>query len=82
MHVQRKGNLPQQAADRRSLNIDANEELEVWGPQVATAAGCRGVIYVSASTITRAAFAPEPPVSPVPGCVPDPQRYSPGIGVL
>src|SRR5256885_8868737 len=24
--------------------------------------------------ISRAAFAPEPPVSPVPGCVPDPQR--------
>ena len=24
--------------------------------------------------ISRAAFAPEPPVSPVPGCVPDPHR--------
>ncbi len=24
--------------------------------------------------ISRAAFAPDPPLSPVPGCVPDPQR--------
>src|SRR5207302_4524923 len=31
--------------------------------------------------ISRAAFAPEAPVSPVPGCVPDPQRYRFSIGV-
>jgi hypothetical protein len=31
--------------------------------------------------ISFAAFIPEPPVSPVPGCVPDPQRYKLRIGV-
>jgi hypothetical protein len=31
--------------------------------------------------ISRAAFAPDPPVNPAPGCVPDPHRYRFLIGV-
>jgi len=31
--------------------------------------------------ISRAAFAPEPPVKPAPGCVPLPHRYRFAIGV-
>src|SRR5207247_9107021 len=37
--------------------------------------------YFESFRISRAAFAPEPPVSPVPGCVPEPHRYSPWTGV-
>src|SRR5580658_2668756 len=32
--------------------------------------------------ISRAALAPDAPVKPLPGCVPEPQRYSPQMGVL
>src|SRR6185369_4360579 len=35
----------------------------------------------SSFKISRAALAPEPPVSPTPGCVPEPQRYKFWIGV-
>jgi hypothetical protein len=31
--------------------------------------------------ISRAAFAPDPPVSPAPGCVPEPHKYRFWIGV-
>lgn len=31
--------------------------------------------------ISRAAFAPDMPFRPVPGCVPDPQRYRLRMGV-
>src|SRR5271169_208282 len=37
--------------------------------------------FFSAFAISRAALAPEPPVSPVPGCVPLPHRYRRSIGV-
>ena len=37
--------------------------------------------YFESFRISRAAFAPEPPVRPVPGCVPEPHRYSPWTGV-
>jgi len=37
---------------------------------------CSGDNYFFRSfKISRAAFAPEPPVKPAPGCVPEPQRY-------
>src|SRR4051794_8133594 len=36
---------------------------------------------LSAVKISRAAFCPGPPVTPPPGCVPAPQRNSPGMGV-
>lgn len=35
-----------------------------------------------ALNISRAAFAPDPPVNPAPGCVPLPHRYKFSIGVL
>src|SRR5258708_11385728 len=38
--------------------------------------------FFSAFAISRAALAPEPPVSPVPGCVPLPHKYRCSIGVL
>ncbi len=38
--------------------------------------------FFSAFRISRAAFAPEPPVNPVPGCVPLPHKKSRSIGVL
>ena len=38
--------------------------------------------FFSAFAISRAALAPDPPVSPVPGCVPLPHKYSRSIGVL
>jgi hypothetical protein len=42
---------------------------------------CRDYFF-SAFAISRAALAPEPPVSPVPGCVPLPHKYRLSIGVL
>ena len=36
----------------------------------------------SCFNISRAAFAPDPPVKPAPGCVPEPHKYRFCIGVL
>jgi hypothetical protein len=38
--------------------------------------------FFSCFNISRAAFAPDPPVNPAPGCVPDPHKYKFLIGVL
>ena len=38
--------------------------------------------FFSVFTISRAAFAPDPPVKPAPGCVPFPHKYKFSIGVL
>ena len=37
--------------------------------------------HLSTFTISLAAFAPEPPVNPAPGCVPLPHRYKFSMGV-
>ena len=41
----------------------------------------RHLYFFSSFKISRAAFEPEPPVRPAPGCVPLPQRYKFVIGV-
>ena len=47
----------------------------------AVAAASRCSYFFSSFKISRAAFEPEPPVRPAPGCVPLPQRYKFVIGV-
>jgi tetratricopeptide (TPR) repeat protein len=46
-----------------------------------TLESCAWNYFFNSFRISRAALAPEPPVNPAPGCVPEPQRYRFWIGV-
>src|SRR5262249_14931780 len=55
---------------------------EDGGASVGIRRHLRSLVYRRSSfTISRAALNPDPPVSPTPGCVPDPHKYRLRIGV-
>ena len=77
---------------RKSLRRDSVWELEVAELGIDTVLFTsssgqprdgrpEGRRYTPRLMISRAAFCPEPPVMPPPGCVPAPHRYRPAIGV-
>ena len=63
-----------QALPRRGFLVIPSGKSGSWAPALQD--------YRRSRMISRAALAPEAPVKPLPGCVPEPQRKSPRIGVL
>jgi hypothetical protein len=73
--------LPRRTSFLRDWYEDVRVPIEEGDTPIVEMVEIISDYFFSAFAISLAALAPDPPVSPVPGCVPLPHKYRRSIGV-